>query len=182
MSWPNFPRHAVQEAIAMSRAGNAPLLNIASCVNTLGPIQFLTLLWDSLSLASSSGEHLPARQIGVFCLTAVLPKPHPPLLPIFINNTLPSILANLNTQVQPAQFNHIELLGEMLAIALLRFLQFERVSQSHMDSGSRSSAQLARMLTSNLARSSSTAGPLVLQRLVSSTGFVSNFPGSIATT
>ncbi|KZS93088.1 hypothetical protein SISNIDRAFT_486020 [Sistotremastrum niveocremeum HHB9708] len=181
--WPNVARNAVQEVIAMSRAGSAPLLNISSCVNTLGPIQFLALLWEGLSLAASNGEHSSARQIGVFCLAAVLPKPHPPLLPIFINNTLPSILTNLDAQIhQQTQSNHIELLGEMLATALFRFLHFERVSQSHMDSGSRSSTQLARMLTSALTRSSSSTAPLVLQRVISSPGFVSNFPGSISTT
>ena len=108
----------------------------------------------------------------------------PPVLPIFLFVSLPSIIANADTQQPAEQTMTIELLVAVVSSVLNAAIHLEWAmrfasSDDRLVLG-QSSAALARRLAMDLRRDrTSSVRTIILQRLTSSPSFVANFPAFV---
>src|ERR1700761_4760779 len=127
-TWPRVPRTSLRESLASAASGRACKLNLSGSIQTLGPQVFLDVFWAELCATTNTGDLVGPRQVGLFVLTASLPKPHPPLLPLFLNHTVPAFLSTSNMQDHVAPQNVADLLAALIASSLLVTLHYERAT------------------------------------------------------
>lgn len=182
--WYEQDQQAVQTAFSMARSHKPPFLDIRRCLKTLPPIKFLQLFWTELIAAASLGELEACRRIATFVLTMPQDATMPPILPIFLFVSLPSIIANADKQQPPEQTMTIELLVAVVSSVLNAAIHLEWAmrfasSDDRLVLG-QSSAALARRLALDLRRDrTNSVSTMILQRLTSSPSFVANFPAFV---
>ena len=105
----------------------------------------------------------------------------PPLLPLFMYNVLPQLIAAVNQQGGDTSVN-TELLATIIAGALSSALHLERTLQTicneHTPSLGQGSAVLAKKLAADLRtrKTASSTSRIILERLGTSSPFAANFP------
>lgn len=179
------PRHAVRNALAMTRAGKGPAIDVERCLGVTSPSKFLNVLWSELVEAASVGETERCRRIATFILIMPRRSASPPLLPIFVHLIVPILIAQIDQQQASEQALPTELLVSVISSALTAALHLEwavqKVTSEHRTFLGQTSTAMARRLADDLrARASSHASSVILQRLAGSQMFVANFPVFIA--
>lgn len=176
----DFPRREVREAFALARQHKAPRIDVGRCLTVTTPTKFLLLLWTELCVAASLGETETCRRIMTFVL--VMPRPGvPPLLPLFVYNVLPQLIAAVDQQGGDTSVN-TELLATIIAGALSSALHLEWALQTtcnaHTTKLGQASAVLARKLAVDLRtrRTTSRTSRTILERLGALSPFAANFP------
>ncbi|KAL4071001.1 mediator complex subunit Med5-domain-containing protein [Scleroderma citrinum] len=176
----DFPRREIREAFSLARERKAPRIDVARCLTITTPSKFLLLFWSELAIAASLGEIETCRRLATFVL--VTPRAGAsPLLPQFIYNVLPVLIAGTDQQTGDMNMS-IDLLVTVASTALSAALHLEwaiqTVCNEHRSMLGQPSAMIARKLASDLRtqRSSSNTSAAMLQRLSASSTFVTNFP------
>ncbi|KIM67250.1 hypothetical protein SCLCIDRAFT_109053 [Scleroderma citrinum Foug A] len=176
----DFPRQEIREAFALARERKAPRIDVARCLTITTPSKFLLLFWSELAVAASLGEIETCRRLATFVL--VTPRAGaPPLLPQFMYNVLPVLIMRTDQQTGDTNMS-IDLLVAVTSTALSAALHVEwaiqTVCNEHKSMLGQPSAMIARKLASDLRtqKSSSNTSATMLQRLSTSTTFVTNFP------
>jgi mediator of RNA polymerase II transcription subunit 5 len=180
--WQDQSRQALRNTLAMTRAGRPPSLDITRCIIITPPSKFLQYLWMELCGAANIGETETCTRLATFVLTTPRSPSTPPLLPLFLHNVLPWIIANIDHQQPHEQTMNAELLVAIMSSALTAALHLEWALRSVCDEEryvlGQSSTAMARRLAVNLrGRKNSPTGRTIAQRLASSQSFVANFPG-----
>ncbi|KAH7915833.1 mediator complex subunit Med5-domain-containing protein [Hygrophoropsis aurantiaca] len=181
-AWLDLPHRELREAFALARARKAPRIDLDRCLAIMSPIKFLYILWSELTAAASLGEVETCRRVATYVLS--MPRaPGAPLLPVFMYNVLPVIMATMDQQQAAEKTMNVELVVAVVSSSLTAALHLEWAFQTMDDEYGRvleqSSAIIARKLATNLrARtgSASNIGSSILRRLSSSPSFVANFP------
>ncbi|KIK93655.1 hypothetical protein PAXRUDRAFT_144629 [Paxillus rubicundulus Ve08.2h10] len=175
----DFARREIRDALALARQNKAPRVDVGRCLTVTTPIKFLLLLWSELCVAASLGEMETCRRLATFVL--ITPRSGvPPLLPLFVYNVLPVLIAAVDQQGDDTNMN-TELLVMIISTSLSAALHLEWALQTlcneHVVLG-QASAVLARKLAADLhARSAnSITSGTILQRLGASPAFVANYP------
>jgi len=133
----------------------------------------LTLLWAELASVATLGEVAASRQLGFFVLTAILPPPHPALLPLFLSFTVPFYISlHRDSQVH---VNSTALLANLLASSLLASLSHGR-SKNFIDvRPSFNTSAVARAFLTEMTRSKSNLGDSLCSQMMLYPGFVQHF-------
>lgn len=138
------------------------------------------MLWSELDAAASLGELETSRRLAAFVL--VTPRSGaPPLLPLFVYNVLPILIARIDQQSGDTNTS-VDLLATIVSTALSAALHLEwalqTVCNEHKSMLGQPSAMIARKLAADLRiqRTSSNTSAAILQRLSASSAFVTNFP------
>ncbi|KAG7450430.1 uncharacterized protein BT62DRAFT_978575 [Guyanagaster necrorhizus] len=177
VSWQEQSKQAIQNVLAMARAGKAPSINLDRLVKTTTPSKFLRSLWTELSLSAGLAETETFRRFITFVLTTPLSSAGPPLLPIFLHTVLPSLLVSVDASQTHA---NIELLvitvSSVLTAASHLELALRGTRWEHRLVFGHPIASMARRLATDLRNANSYAGTAIIQRLSSSQSFVANFP------
>jgi mediator of RNA polymerase II transcription subunit 5 len=181
--WIDFPRQEIHEALALARGHKAPRIDVTRCLTATSHSKFLHLLWSELSVASSLGDMETCKRLATFVLA--VPRQlssAPPLLPIFMYNVLPSLIAAIDQQPATEKGMNTQLLVTIVSSTLTAALHIEWAVQTvceeqHFVLG-QPSAAVARRVATNLRaqKNSSSTSATILQRLGSSPTFVTNFP------
>ncbi|KAI9572901.1 hypothetical protein HD554DRAFT_2014555 [Boletus coccyginus] len=176
----DFPRREIRDAFALARQHKAPRIDVGRCLTITTPTKFLLILWTELCIAASLGETETCRRIMTFVL--VVPRAGvPPLLPLFMHNVLPQLIATVDEQGGDTSVN-TELLAAIIAGALSGALHFERALQTicneHTTPLGQASAVLARKLAADfrIRKTTSSTSRTILERLGTSSPFAANFP------
>ncbi|KAG1757493.1 mediator complex subunit Med5-domain-containing protein [Suillus lakei] len=181
--WMDFPKQEIREALALARRHKAPRIDVTRCLSATSPSKFLDLLWSELSVASSLGEMETCRRLATFVLA--VPRQlssAPPLLPIFMYNVLPYLVAAIDQQQAAEKGMNTQLLVTIISSALTAALHIEWAVQTVCEEQrfvlGQPSAAVARRLAADLRaqKNSSSTSATILQRLGSSSAFVTNFP------
>ncbi|KAG1755207.1 mediator complex subunit Med5-domain-containing protein [Suillus paluster] len=181
--WMDFPKQEIHEALALARRHKAPRIDVTRCLTATSPSKFLNLLWSELSVSSSLGEMETCRRLATFVLA--IPRQlssAPPLLPIFMYNVLPSLIAAIDQQQATEKGMNTQLLVTIISSALTAALHIEWAVQTVCEEQrfvlGQPSATVARRLATDLRgqKNSSSTSATILQRLGSSSAFVTNFP------
>lgn len=176
----------INTALFYAKTGKAPAIDIDICLLITSPIKFIKLLWSELNSAAAVGRMEDSKRVATFTLSVVPRSPGTPrLLPIFIHSALPSLIAGIDNQHHPDQAMNIELLVTVISSALTAALHLEwavhTVCNDKRMPGP-SSVAIARRLGAELrANKNSSTSRVIMQRLLASPSFVSNFPFFIAT-
>lgn len=181
--WQDQSQQALRNTLAMARAGWAPCLDVSRCILVTPPSKFLQCLWTELCVAASMGETETCTRLATFVLTTPRSS-SPPLLPLFLHNVLPSIIANIDHQQPHEQSMSVELLVAIISSVLTAALHLEWALRSVCNEErhvlGQASAAMARRLAGDLrGRKNSPTGHSIAQRLASSQSFTANFPGSM---
>ncbi|KAF8843987.1 hypothetical protein BDN67DRAFT_1066405 [Paxillus ammoniavirescens] len=175
----DFARREIRDALALARQHKAPRVDVGRCLTVTTPTKFLLLLWSELCVAASHGEMETCRRLATFVL--ITPRSGvPPLLPLFVYNVLPILIAAVDQQGGDTSMN-TELLVMIISTSLSAALHLEWALQTlcneHTVLG-QASAVLARKLAADLhaRRASSITSGTILQRLGASPAFVANYP------
>ncbi|KAG6381238.1 hypothetical protein JVT61DRAFT_5642 [Boletus reticuloceps] len=176
----DFPRREIRDAFALARQHKAPRIDVGRCLTITTPTKFLLLLWTELCGAASLGETETCCRIMTFVL--IVPRAGvPPLLPLFMYNVLPQLIAAVDQQGGDTSVN-TELLATIIAGALSGALHLERALQTicneHTTALGQPSAVLARKLAADLRarKTTSRTSRTILERLSTSSPFAANFP------
>jgi mediator of RNA polymerase II transcription subunit 5 len=179
-AWREQPKAAIHAAVTMTRAGKAPMLDIARCVAVVSHTEFLNLLWDELIHTSSLGEMETCRRIVTTAL--IIPTPGPPLLPLFIHHVLPAAFAAVE-QRSSEQAATAEHAVSIVSAALNALQQLERAYRllhgQDLPILGESAASLARSFAAFLKsgkRGGSSICGLVASKLEALKAFTANFP------
>jgi mediator of RNA polymerase II transcription subunit 5 len=179
--WQDQPRQALRNTLAMARTGMPPSLDVTRCIIITHPSRFLQCLWTELCGSANMGETETCTRLATFVLTTPRSQSTPPLLPIFLHNVLPSIIANIDHQQPHEQTMNAELLVAIISSVLTAALHLEWALRSVCNEEryilGQSSSAMARRLAANLRGKNSPTARTVKQRLSSSQSFVANFPG-----
>lgn len=184
--WMDFPKQEIHEALALARRHKAPRIDVTRCLSATSPSKFLGLLWSELSDASSLGEMETCKRLATFVLA--VPRQlssAPPLLPIFMYSVLPCLIAAIDQQQATEQGLNTQLLVTIISSALTAALHIEWAVQTVCEEQrfvlGQPSASVARRLAADLRaqKKSSPTSATILQRLGSSTAFVTNFPAFV---
>ena len=176
----DFPRREIRDAFALARQHKAPRIDVGRCLTVTTPTKFLLLLWTELCVAASLGETETCRRIMTFVLAVPLAGV-PPLLPLFMYNVLPQLIAAVDQQGGDTSVN-MELLATIISGALSGALHLERALQTicneHTTLLGQASAVLARKLAADLRtrKTTSRTSRTILERLATSSPFAANFP------
>ena len=177
-TWPRVPRTSLRESLASAASGRACKLNLSGSIQTLGPQVFLDVFWAELCATTNTGDLVGPRQVGLFVLTASLPKPHPPLLPLFLNHTVPAFLSTSNMQDQVGPQNIADLLAALIASSLLVTLHYERAMTVTSSPSCLSANALARGILGLLRAAGSEIATLIARQILSFPSFGSHFSPS----
>ncbi|KAH0838360.1 mediator complex subunit Med5-domain-containing protein [Lanmaoa asiatica] len=176
----DFPRREIRDAFALARQHKAPRIDVGRCLTITTPTKFLLLLWSELCVAASLGETETCRRIMTFVL--VVPRSGvPPLLPLFMYNVLPQLIAAVDQQGSDTSVR-TELLATIIAGALSSALHLEWALQTmcneHTTRLGQASAVLGRRLAADLRtrKANSSTSKTILERLSTSSPFAANFP------
>jgi mediator of RNA polymerase II transcription subunit 5 len=178
--WMDQPQQAIQNALARSRAGAAPSLDIDQCVLISPPTGFLRLLWSELWIPASRGEMETCRRIMSFVLTAPRSANAPPLLPVFMHVLVPSLITTIDQQHHQEQTMKIEFLMAVITSALTACLHLEWALQSIFGESpvmdQRSAIILRRFAKQLRSKKHSPTSEALCQRLRALPSFMVNFP------
>jgi len=130
--WAELPRKAIRRALSITIEGGSTCLDVIAGLLALGPVKYLDLLWTELSAMAALGEIIIPREVGIFVLTALLPPPHPPLLPLFLSHTVP-LYFGVHCHQRAPDINSITLLANLVATSLLTLLHYERAGVTATD-------------------------------------------------
>lgn len=174
-------RQMIQNAFQLARTGKAPILDVERCIKGVHPSKFLQLLWSELVDSANLGETESCRRIATFVLTMPRSPNTPPLLPIFLHNVTPWIIAAIDEQPHAEHTVNVELLVTIVSSVLTAALQLELSMRSVTNKQDfvlgQLSAAMARRFAGDLrARKNSPTSRIIGQRLTSSQSFVANFP------
>ncbi|KAG6334298.1 hypothetical protein ID866_4795 [Astraeus odoratus] len=176
----DFPKREIHDAFTLARERKAPRIDVTRCLTITTPTKFLLLFWSELGIAAGRGEIETCRRLATFLL--VTPKSGvPPLLPLFVYNVLPILIARTDQQAGDSNMS-TDLLVTVVSTALSAALHLEwaiqTVCNEHRSLLGQPSAMIARKLASDLRaqRASSNTSAAILQRLSASSAFVTNFP------
>jgi mediator of RNA polymerase II transcription subunit 5 len=175
-----FPRREIRDAFALARQHKAPRIDVGRCLTVTTPTKFLLLLWTELCVAASLGETETCRRMMTFVLVVPLVGV-PPLLPLFMYNVLPQLIAAVDQQGGDTSVN-TELVATIIAGALSGALHLERALQTicneHTTPLGQASAVLARKLAADLRtrKTTSRTSRTILEHLATSSPFAANFP------
>lgn len=177
----DFVKHAIQEAFTSARAKKAPSLDVDRCLLMVSPSRFLSMLWAELMVVSAMGQLNICRRIATYVLSTPRSSRSPPLLPIFLHLILPNIMESADHLLAAEQATAVELLAVVISSALTSALYVEWALQSVCKEKrlvlGQTALAMARRLSGDLRRKGhSPVSGGVVQRLVSNTQFVSNFP------
>ncbi|KAF7799049.1 hypothetical protein EIP86_010279 [Pleurotus ostreatoroseus] len=177
----DFVKHAIQEAFASARAKKAPALDVDRCLLMVTPARFLAMLWAELMVVSAMGQLTICRRIATYVLSTPRSARSPPLLPIFLHLSLPSIIESADRLMAAEQAIAVELLVAVISSALTAALYVEWALQSVCKEKrlvlGQTALAMARRLSGDLRRKGhGPVGADVVQRLVSNAQFMANFP------
>ncbi|KAF8140190.1 mediator complex subunit Med5-domain-containing protein [Boletus edulis] len=170
----DFPRREIRDAFALARQHKAPRIDVGRCLTITTPTKFLLLLWTELCGAASLGETETCCRI----MTFVLIVPHagvPPLLPLFMYNVLPQLIAAVDQQGGDTSVN-TELLATIIAGALSGALHFERALQTICNEHTAVLGQPSAPADLRARKTTSRTSRTILERLSTSSPFAANFP------
>lgn len=158
-------------------------MDIEHCLALKPPTQFLPILYSELT---SVRQVETPRRIATHVLATPRPTSSPPLLPIFLHVTLPTLIASMDRVSPPEQAIAAELLVAIISSALTAALRTEWAfmtlcNEQRIILGQTTTA-LARRLGGDLRRkaNNSPMSDAIAKRLTSSHPFVSNFPSFLA--
>ncbi|KAI6132767.1 mediator complex subunit Med5-domain-containing protein [Pisolithus croceorrhizus] len=157
----HLPRREIREAFMFARERKGPHIDVARCLTIITPTKFLLLFWSELCVAANLGEIETCRRLATFVL--VTPRSGaPPLLPLFVHNVLPVLIARIDQQTGDANTN----------IDLMTVCSEQKVIAGQ------TSAMIARKLASDLRaqKTNSRTSAVMLQRLSGVPTFIANFP------
>lgn len=179
-SFLHLPRREIREAFMLARERKGPQIDVARCLTIITPTKFLLLFWSELCAAASLGEIETCRRLATFVL--VTPRSSaPPLLPLFVHNVLPILIARIDQQPGDANTN-IDLMVTTVSTVLSAALHLEWAIQTVCSEqkaiAGQTSAMIARKLASDLRaqRLNSQTSAMMLQRLSGMPTFIANFP------
>lgn len=175
------PRQMIQNAFGQARTGKAPVMDVERCIKAMPPSKFLQLFWSELLVSANLGEMESCRRIATFVLTMPRSSNAPPLLPIFLHNVSPSIIAAIDEQPHAEHTMNVELLVTIVSSVLTAALHLELAMRSVTKEqdfvwGQLSAAMARRFAAGLRARKNSPTSRMIGQRLASSQSFVANFP------
>ncbi|KAK7058900.1 hypothetical protein VNI00_001524 [Paramarasmius palmivorus] len=179
-SWRDQPRQALQDALAFARAGKGPFIDIERCLKVASPSRFLQLLWSQLVTSAGLGGSVESiKRFAIYVLT--MPRPGPPLLPIFVNTVLPSLITLIDGEQSQEQAAQADLLHSIVSSLFTAAVSMEVAVRTVMGQqtpalGQHSSALARRLVTELRARKLSYTSNTLSQRLSSSPACVANFP------
>ncbi|KAI6031767.1 mediator complex subunit Med5-domain-containing protein [Pisolithus microcarpus] len=169
-SFLHLPRREIREAFMLARERKGPQIDVARCLTIITPTKFLLLFWSELRV----------RRLATFVL--VTPRSSaPPLLPLFVHNVLPILIARIDQQPGDANTN-IDLMVTTVSTVLSAALHLEWAIQTVCSEqkaiAGQTSAMIARKLASDLRaqRLNSQTSAMMLQRLSGMPTFIANFP------
>lgn len=173
----------VRKVLTDAATGNAPSLDIERCLALKPPTQFLPILYKELTTVRQVET---PRRIATHILATPRPASSPPLLPIFLHITLPSLIASLDQVSSPEQAIAAELLVAIISSALTAALHIEWAFMSVYNEQrivlGQTTTALARRLGGDLRKRAQTSAmsDAIAKRLTSSQPFVSNFPSFLS--
>ncbi|KAL0072044.1 hypothetical protein AAF712_000967 [Marasmius tenuissimus] len=180
-AWRNQPKQAIQDALASARAGKAPFIDVARCLQVVGPTRLLELLWSQLVVAAGVGGSMEGcKRLAVFMLTLPIPG-SPPLFPIFINTVLPSLISHIDQLPASEQAVQAELLNSIIISLFTAAISTEVAARSVVGQqgpvlGQHSPVMARRLAIELRTRKHSQTSKSLSQRLSSSSSCVANFP------
>ncbi|KAI6047573.1 mediator complex subunit Med5-domain-containing protein [Pisolithus marmoratus] len=176
----HFPRREIREAFMLARERKGPHIDVMRCLTIVTPTKFLLLFWSELCAAASLGEIETCRRLATFVL--VTPRSGaPPLLPLFVHNVLPILIARIDQQTGDVN-TIIDLMITVVSTVLSAALHLEWAIQTvcgeQKAMTGQTSAMIARKLASDLRvqKISSQTSAVMLQRLSGLSTFITNFP------
>ncbi|CAL1695433.1 unnamed protein product [Somion occarium] len=179
----NSARELIQHALTDAATGKAPIIDVERCLLLMPPTQFLPALYSEL--AAIRQIETP-RRIATHILATPRPSSSPPLLPIFLHVTLPTLITSIDKVSPTEQAIATDLLVAIISSALTAALHTEWAlvsvcSEQRFVLG-QSTTILARRLGGDLRRKAgkSPMSGAIARRLASSQPFVSNFPSFMA--
>lgn len=186
------PTHLLQAALSSSRSQLATSLDVPHILALQSPIRFLSQLWNDLLLSSASqlGDSDVARIFATYVLNdfARASPTQVPLLPVFLNVTLPEILNGFDDARRKGVSDvgtivaSTEVLAGVLGSALRAALQIDRSigllsGVTNADAPTAMAEKLHRGLKSAVGQQDSESSTAVLlKRLQTTQNFVSHFP------
>lgn len=181
----NYTARSIREAVSASRARRSPSIDVDRCLLLSTPAKFLNTLWLELFMAISMGEIETSRRLAMFILTSPRSPQSPPLLPIFIHVTLPTIFPSLEAHPPTEQSMAVELLVAIISSALMAALHTEWALLSVCNDQrfvlGQSVAVMARKLGGDLRRNKESRwSTIIAERLAASQSFATNFPTFMA--
>lgn len=179
-SFLHLPRREIREAFMLARERKGPHIDVARCLTITTPTKFLLLFWSEMCAATSLGGIETCRRLATFVL--VTPRSSaPPLLPLFVHNVLPILVARIDQQPGDANTN-IDLMVTTVSTVLSAALHLEWAIQTVCGEqkaiAGQTSAMIARKLASDLRaqRLNSQTSAVMLKRLSGMPTFIANFP------
>uniref|UniRef100_A0A0W0G2M6 Mediator of RNA polymerase II transcription subunit 5 n=1 Tax=Moniliophthora roreri TaxID=221103 RepID=A0A0W0G2M6_MONRR len=179
-SWQDQPRQAIQDALTLARTGKGPFIDIEHCLKVASPSRFLQLLWSQLVISAGLGGPIEGiKRLAIHVLT--MPQPGPPLLPIFINTVLPSLITFIDGQQSSEQTTQADLLYSIVSSLFTAAVSMEVAMRTVMGHqapalGQHSSVLARRLVTDLCSRKFSYTSTILSQRLSASPPCVANFP------
>lgn len=176
----HFPRREIREAFMLARERKGLHIDVARCLTIVTPTKFLLLVWSELCAAASLGEIETCRRLATFVL--VTPRSGaPPLLPLFVHNVLPILIARIDQQTSDVNASidlMVTIVSTVLSAALHLEWAIQTVCSEQKAMAGQTSAMIARKLASDLRaqKTSSQTSAVMLQRLSSLSTFIANFP------
>jgi hypothetical protein len=152
---------------------------VAAGLLALGPIKYLDLLWTELSAMAALGETSIPREIGIFVLTAVLPPPYPPLLPLFLSNTVPLYMGVHSGQREP-DAKSVALLANLIAQSLLTAIHYEKTGVFTVDALPYRATDLASSFVTRMAKLGSNMGDSLYRQIMLHSTFSLHFAVNIS--
>lgn len=180
--WLDLPQQSIRDALMANRSEKSPILNVHRCVAIAGSTQFLETLWQELSREAQLGDMETCQRLAAFVLTCPQNQTEraPPLLPLFLHRIIPYLLITIDSQLPAEQATNVNLLVSIIISSLTGISHMEWVMRA-MEGEIRhileqSSAGSARSLATELRENRSATAKIILERLASSTTFITNFP------
>ncbi|KAI6162252.1 mediator complex subunit Med5-domain-containing protein [Pisolithus thermaeus] len=176
----HLPRREIREAFMFARERKGPHIDVARCLTIITPTKFLLLFWSELCVAANLGEIETCRRLATFVL--VTPRSGaPPLLPLFVHNVLPIMIARIDQQTGDANTNidlMVTIVSTILSAALHLEWAIQTVCSEQKVIAGQTSAMIARKLASDLRaqKTNSQTSAVILQRLSGVPTFTANFP------
>lgn len=176
----HLPRREIREAFMFARERKGPHIDVARCLTIITPTKFLLLFWSELCVAANLGEIETCRRLATFVL--VTPRSGaPPLLPLFVHNVLPVLIARIDQQTGDANTNidlMVTIASTILSAALHLEWAIQTVCSEQKVIAGQTSAMIARKLASDLRaqKTNSRTSAVMLQRLSGVPTFIANFP------
>ncbi|KAF9822045.1 hypothetical protein IEO21_00039 [Rhodonia placenta] len=181
-AWTDHSSQAIRNAFADAQA---PALDVDRCLLFNSPTDFLMMLWNEILVTAARGNIETPKRIATYVLTMPRRAQSPPLLPIFLHEHVPGLVATADSFSLSEQATTGELLIAIISSALTAALHLEYALHSvcgeqQMVLG-QSAAAMARRLGNDLRRKGNGAtAAMIVKRLTTSQPFAGNFPTFMA--